>query len=124
MTDTLTVHEAAELLRVSKTTIRRKAMDGTIPALRLGSRLRFSRETLERMLSHGNVAHTGEAQCTTVSIKGTTHRTGGHHGQKTDAQSAKARASGSRTTREGQTQSEPGQAYSLASINQLLNADG
>ena len=81
MTETLTVNEAAALLRVSKTTIRRKAMDGTLPALRLGSRLRFSRETLERMLCVGNVAQT-EATCTTEFTKDQTPRTGGQAGQK------------------------------------------
>lgn len=123
MSETLTVHEAAELLRVSKTTIRRKAMDGTLPALRLGSRLRFSRETLERMLSCGNVAQQEES-CTTGYTRGTTAPTGGQAGQKTGGQSARARVSGSRMTREGQQQSALEQAYSLASINQLLNADG
>lgn len=121
MTKTLTVSETADFLRVSKSTVRRKAMDGTLPALRIGSQLRFSREALERMLEGGNVAQHGEESCTTGYTNEQIAHTGGRAGQKTGGQFARARESGSRTTQEARRPNEPGQAYSLASINILLS---
>lgn len=122
MPDVITLSEAAAFLRVSKSTVRRRAMDGTLPALRIGSQLRFSREALERMLDGGNVAHNGEESCTTGYTSGTIAPTGGPVGQKTGGQSGKARASEYRTIHAGQKPNEPGQAYSLASINRMLSA--
>jgi len=48
--DVLTVSEAAQFLRLSRQTVTRHAKAGLIPCLRAGNRLRFSRETLERII--------------------------------------------------------------------------
>lgn len=119
--ETLTLAEVAAILRVSKSTIRRRALDGTLPALRLGSQLRFSRETLERMLAGGNVAHTGDGSCTTVSIKGTTHPTGGQAGQKQGERSGKAQASEYQTIHAGPLQKDAAPVFSVEIINRLLS---
>jgi excisionase family DNA binding protein len=45
-TDVLTLNEAAELLRCHPVTVKRLAFKGSIPARKLGSLWRFSRQRL------------------------------------------------------------------------------
>lgn len=47
----LTTTEVAERFRVSKTTVIRWAMDGTLPAIRVGRDWRFRRQDVERLLT-------------------------------------------------------------------------
>lgn len=49
--EVLTAQEAAEYLRVSSWAIYKLAREGTVPSLRLGRSLRFSRQALERLLN-------------------------------------------------------------------------
>lgn len=50
----LTVDQAAELLQVSITQVRRLAKAGTIPARRMGGYWRFSREALLAWIAEGD----------------------------------------------------------------------
>lgn len=45
-----TIPEAAAVLRVSESTVRRQIQAGTLPALRIGKRLLIRRATLERLM--------------------------------------------------------------------------
>jgi excisionase family DNA binding protein len=47
----LTVLEAAQLLRVSRSALYQQIREGRVPAMRVGHRMRISREVIERMLS-------------------------------------------------------------------------
>ncbi len=53
----LTVKEAAEILRVSETTIWRMFKDGRLKSISLGGLRRISREELNRMLKYGIDTH-------------------------------------------------------------------
>jgi excisionase family DNA binding protein len=53
----LTVKEAAEILRVSETTIWRMFKDGRLKSISLGGLRRVPREELNRMLKYGIDTH-------------------------------------------------------------------
>jgi excisionase family DNA binding protein len=52
----LTVAEVAELLKLNQQTIRNWIDQGSLPALRVGRRVRIKRSDLERMLEDGYTA--------------------------------------------------------------------
>ena len=54
--DGISAVEVAAMLGVGEMTVYRRARDGSLPCLRLGSRYVFSRSTISRMLETGNVA--------------------------------------------------------------------
>ncbi len=57
--DLLTVNEAADLLRISPHTLRCWVMERKIVFVRVGGRVLFRREDLERLIEHGvQPAHT------------------------------------------------------------------
>lgn len=47
----LTVHETAQLLKVSPITVRRFIMDGRLPAVRVGKSVRVNREAIDALLA-------------------------------------------------------------------------
>ncbi len=47
----MTVHEVAELLKVSLRTVRRLIADGRLPVVRIGHSVRVSREAFEGLLT-------------------------------------------------------------------------
>ncbi len=51
MNDVLTVKEAAALLRVSQKTIYRAVAEGTMPAIKVGSAIRLSKEAILKGLA-------------------------------------------------------------------------
>ena len=57
----LTVAEVAELLRLNQQTVRNWIDQGSLPALRVGRRVRIKQSDLDRLLSEGYSAgsHTG-----------------------------------------------------------------
>ncbi len=57
----LTVAEVAELLKLNQQTVRNWIDQGSLPALRVGRRVRIRRSDLERMLERGSTAAGGAA---------------------------------------------------------------
>jgi excisionase family DNA binding protein len=57
----LTVAEVAELLKLNQQTVRNWIDQGSLPALRVGRRVRIRRSDLERMLEQGSTAPAGPA---------------------------------------------------------------
>ena len=56
----LSVKEVAEYLNVKPVTVRRRANSGEIPSIRIGNRIRFHKQQIDRWLlsrSHGRPAH-------------------------------------------------------------------
>jgi excisionase family DNA binding protein len=53
----LTPQEVADLLRVEVSWVYRAAREGTIPSLRLGRYVRFSRADLDRFIADGGSSH-------------------------------------------------------------------
>jgi len=49
----LTVDEVAETLRVNPQTVRNWISDGTLPAVRVGRRIRITRRDLDRVMEQG-----------------------------------------------------------------------
>jgi excisionase family DNA binding protein len=58
----LTVAEVAEMLKLNQQTVRNWIDQGSLPALRVGRRVRIRRSDLERMLEQGSTAGTGSTQ--------------------------------------------------------------
>lgn len=52
----LTVAEVAEMLKLNQQTVRNWIDQGSLPALRVGRRVRIRRTDLERVLERGNTA--------------------------------------------------------------------
>jgi excisionase family DNA binding protein len=57
----LTVAEVAEMLKLNQQTVRNWIDQGSLPALRVGRRVRIKRSDLERVLAEGYSAGTGAA---------------------------------------------------------------
>jgi excisionase family DNA binding protein len=57
----LTVAEVAEMLKLNQQTVRNWIDQGSLPALRVGRRVRIKRSDLERVLEQGYRAGTGAA---------------------------------------------------------------
>jgi excisionase family DNA binding protein len=57
----LTVAEVAELLKLNQQTVRNWIDQGSLPALRVGRRVRIRRTDLERLLEEGYTAGQGSA---------------------------------------------------------------
>jgi excisionase family DNA binding protein len=57
----LTVAEVAEMLKLNQQTVRNWIDQGSLPALRVGRRVRIRRTDLERMLEQGSTAGGGAA---------------------------------------------------------------
>lgn len=57
----LTVAEVAELLKLNQQTVRNWIDQGSLPALRVGRRVRIRRSDLERMLERGSTTAGGPA---------------------------------------------------------------
>jgi excisionase family DNA binding protein len=57
----LTVAEVAEMLKLNQQTVRNWIDQGSLPALRVGRRVRIKRSDLERVLEEGYRAGTGGA---------------------------------------------------------------
>ncbi len=55
----LTVAEVAELLKLNQQTVRNWIDQGSLPALRVGRRVRIRRSELERVLEQGSTAPSG-----------------------------------------------------------------
>jgi len=55
----LTVAEVAEMLKLNQQTVRNWIDQGSLPALRVGRRVRIRRSELERLLQEGSTAHAG-----------------------------------------------------------------
>ena len=49
----LTTREAARYLRMHPKTLRQKALEGEVPAIRVGGRWRYPREMLDKWISEG-----------------------------------------------------------------------
>jgi excisionase family DNA binding protein len=60
--DVMTLHEAAEYLRVHPRTLRMKAGEGKIPGAKIGRVWRFHRRQLESWLLEGGVRSTAAAE--------------------------------------------------------------
>jgi excisionase family DNA binding protein len=56
----LTVAEVAELLKLNQQTVRNWIDQGSLPALRVGRRVRIKRSDLERLLADGYTARRAE----------------------------------------------------------------
>jgi excisionase family DNA binding protein len=57
----LTVAEVAEMLKLNQQTVRNWIDQGSLPALRVGRRVRIRRSDLERILAEGSTARTNAA---------------------------------------------------------------
>jgi excisionase family DNA binding protein len=57
----LTVAEVAEMLKLNQQTVRNWIDQGSLPALRVGRRVRIRRSDLERLLEEGSTAGTGSS---------------------------------------------------------------
>jgi excisionase family DNA binding protein len=57
----LTVAEVAEMLKLNQQTVRNWIDQGSLPALRVGRRVRIRRSDLERMLEEGSTAAPGSS---------------------------------------------------------------
>jgi len=57
----LTVAEVAEMLKLNQQTVRNWIDQGSLPALRVGRRVRIRRSDLERLLRDGSTAPTGSS---------------------------------------------------------------
>ena len=55
---TMTVEEAAAILGVSPSTLYRETRSGRFPCIRVGGRVLLSKETIEGLLSDGNLKST------------------------------------------------------------------
>jgi excisionase family DNA binding protein len=60
----LTVADVAEMLKLNQQTVRNWIDQGSLPALRVGRRVRIKRSDLERVLAEGYTAGTGTPQDT------------------------------------------------------------
>ena len=57
----LTVADVAELLKLNQQTVRNWIDQGSLPALRVGRRVRIRRSDLERLLANGYIARPAQA---------------------------------------------------------------
>jgi excisionase family DNA binding protein len=57
----LTVAEVAEMLKLNQQTVRNWIDQGSLPALRVGRRVRIRRSDLERLLEEGSTAGAGSS---------------------------------------------------------------
>jgi excisionase family DNA binding protein len=57
----LTVAEVAEMLKLNQQTVRNWIDQGSLPALRVGRRVRIRRSDLERLLAEGSTTGTGSS---------------------------------------------------------------
>jgi len=65
--DILTIDEAAELLRIPRSTVYKLAQQDRIPAQKVGRQWRFHRRTLEKWIA-GEVQFDGEKQTKTSGL--------------------------------------------------------
>jgi excisionase family DNA binding protein len=65
----LTVAEVAEMLKLNQQTVRNWIDQGSLPALRVGRRVRIRRSDLERVLEEGRTAGAANAQETGPSAE-------------------------------------------------------
>lgn len=59
----LTVREAAQMLRVSRETIRAYRKRGWLPEVKIGVRVRFLRSDLENLIARGRTEHDPQRHC-------------------------------------------------------------
>ncbi len=60
--DILTVEEAAELLRIPRSSVYKLAQEGKIPGLKVGRHWRFHRQTLLNWIASGQLNFSGPAE--------------------------------------------------------------
>jgi excisionase family DNA binding protein len=74
----LTVAEVAELLKLNQQTVRNWIDQGSLPALRVGRRVRIRRSDLDRMLEEGYTPRAARPSPRDGMAADTTHHSGAH----------------------------------------------